>query len=923
MKDAALENSSSTYSNQLQSKAPPSNFWLTARTNVKLKQQSYPIEPVPRNGNLPLSLNQERLWFLEQLQPGTSVQNLLHTFHLKGLLNVAALEQSLSEIVRRHEILRTTFPAVNGLPIQFITPNISLQLPVVDLQHLCLEERLAAAQQLALVDAEQPFNLASEPLWRFKLLRLSEDEHMLIRTIHHIIFDGWSHSVSLRELGALYQAFSTGKPSPLPELGIQYADFAQSQRQWLQSEMFSSQLGYWKQQLSGSIWALELPTDYPYPSVPTYRGACQSLVLSENLTEALKKLSYQEGVSLFVTLLAAFKTLLYRYTEQEEMLVCSPIASRHQIETKGLIGYFNNVVAMRTDLSGNPSFRELLSRVSQVTLGASNNQDVPLQQLTELPNLARTPLSRAMFILQNTPNQILNLEGLTVDSLYVNREIANFDLSLSMQEKAGKLTAVVQYKTDLFKATSITQMLEYFQALLENLVTNPEQCLSDLPRLIAARDTQAFGSNGSTTSFIPAQEKAFVAPQDDLELQLAKIWEQVLDFQPISIKDNFFDLGGHSLLAVRLFAQIEKTFDKNLPLATLLQAPTIEQLASILRQKDWSASWSPLVTIQAGGSRPPLFCIHGGGFNVLIYRDLAINLGSDQPVYGLQARGLDGKENLNIKLEDVASDYIRQMRNVQPEGPYFLAGLSAGGTIALEMAQQLHAQGQKVALLAMLDSYGPNSMKLLPPTPRLFSSLLYALRYSTPRFVNKLIRLETKVSLSEVLSKVRAVNKSGDEYRSKAAENQINAKQPTDGIQHLSTNTSYLERWSNNFSLFILEHSPLAFFSPKAQLQGIEGSLTDNIKKLEDAYKEAQKAYTPKGYPGRISLFKASESPPGYHVDPQLGWGKIAAGGLDIYKTPGHHVSIVKSAVLAANLRACVDKGLADTPQVSRSGCKS
>ena len=379
---------------QPESEKTPSDFWKAVRTNLKLQHQAPPIKPVPRSGNLPLSFAQERLWFLDQMQPGSSIHNMRAAFRLKGSLNVAVLEKSLKEIVLRHEILRTTFPSVNGQPVQSISPKIDLNLSVVDLQDLPEPEREAEAQRLALEEAERPFDLSQGPLMHIKLLRLAEEEYWLLRTVHHMVFDGWSYSVFMRELAVAYEAFSVGKASPLTELPIQYADFAKSERQWLRGEVLESQLHYWQQQLSGNLPALELPIDRPRQTFPNYQGANQSLVLSEPLTEALKALSHQEGVSLFVTLLAAFKTLLYRYTSQEDILICSPVAGRHRVETKRLIGYFNNIVALRTDLSGNPNFRELLRRVSQTTLGAFRSSGLTFSETRRIPQSgSHTPKS--------------------------------------------------------------------------------------------------------------------------------------------------------------------------------------------------------------------------------------------------------------------------------------------------------------------------------------------------------------------------------------------------------------------------------------------------------------------------------------------------------------------------------------------------
>ena len=858
MKNSALEKTSIHFASNTQLEKKPSDFWLTVRNNVRLKHQSPAIKPVSRDQNLPLSFNQERLWFLEQLQPNTSVHNILHCLRLKGLVNVVALEQSLLEIARRHESLRTTFGVVDGQPTQIISPEIAWKLPIVDLTHLPLDQREQQAQKLALDDAEQPFDLAKGLLWRIKLLRLGEQEHILFRTIHHIIFDGWSQSVFMRELGGLYNAFCTGQPSPLSELPVQYTDYAQTQRQWLQGEVFSSQMDYWQQHLSGDVSALELPTDYPRPLVPSYQGAYQPLELSETLTEALKKFSYQEGVSLFVSLLSAFKTLLHRYTEQENILVCSPVAGRHRVETKGLIGYFNNVVAMRTDLSGNPTFREVLGRVSQVSSDTFAHQDMPLQKVAELPNLVRTPLTRAMFVLQNTPNQSLQLDGLTVSSLYVDREIANFDLSLSLQEKAGKLTGGIQYKTDLFKATSITQMLEHFQTLLESLVANPAQCLTDLPRL-REQAHQLSDDHEASVRSQQEQQATFMAPRDELEHQLTQIWEDVLGIRSIGVKDNFFALGGYSLLAVRLSEQIEATFNRNLPLATIFQAPTVEQLASILRQKEWSPSWSSLTAIQPNGSKPPLFLCEGVG----IYYPLVPYLGSDQPIYGLVTGSGSGEAFQFERLEELAAHYIEEIRTLQPEGPYLLGGLSWGGIAAFEMAQQLIAQGQEVALLAFLDTIRPGSYIPKPFTERVAHHWSQFLQRGHAYVVEKVNERHEKIQeklkqywLQKKLSKLDRQPALEDEQAIPAT------------LQHFA---------------------------------------------MRQAFAQACENYVPQVYPGRVTIFAATDRTDAgsYNVEPGLGWSVLTSGGMEIHDVPGDHLSLLKEPhvqILGEKLKACLDQ---------------
>jgi pimeloyl-ACP methyl ester carboxylesterase len=406
----------------------------------------------------------------------------------------------------------------------------------------------------------------------------------------------------------------------------------------------------------------------------------------------------------------------------------------------------------------------------------------------------------------------------------------------------------------------------------------------------------------------PAAAEGIIAPRSELELQLTKIWEEILKISPIGVFDNFFDLGGHSLLAVRLFTKIEQTLGTTLPLAILFEAPTIAQLSALLSQQEWSAPWSPLVTIQANGSQPPLFCMHGGGFNVLIYWELSKNLGDDQPVYALQAEGLDGKTPVSTTLEGLVANYLKEIQQIQPEGPYFLVGLSNGGKIAFEMAQQLHAQGQKVGLLGMFDTYATDSIDLMPLLPRLLSTGHYALRYLAPRVFRKLRRLRTQKNLVVTLDKVKHTKQDGKRQQVKALDDELGSHlEASDSQVSWTRPASLLDRWSKKLLLSVLKYSPWAMLSVKSQLQGVSGSLPETMEIIEGVYKKAHKNYVLKPYPGRVTLFRASEQPPGFYLDAQYGWGPLALEGVDVHTIPEtQHVSIVRSIKTANRLKVCM-----------------
>ena len=1338
---------------------------LLRRQNAATQATTAPLVPVPRDGDLPLPFAQQRLWFLAQLNPESAVYHLPAAFRLTGPLHRAALSRSLTEIVRRHEILRTTFPSREGRPVQAVAPQMDVPLHVVDLQGV--PDAAREAQRLAAAEMLRPFDLVRGPLLRFTLFPLADDDAIVLFVVHHIIADGWSFNVLFRELRTLYEAFSAGRPSPLPDLPIQYADFAVWQRQGLRGEFLESQVSYWRRQLAGRLPALELPTDRPRPPVETYRGATHMVSLPLPLSKALKAVSLSEGATLFMTLLAALKTLLHRYTGAEDVLVGSPTAGRSRSEIEGLIGLFVNTLVLRTDLSGNPSFREFLGRVRDMALGAYANPDVPFERLVEVlhpeRDLSRNPLFQVMFILQNASMMpTLDLPGLILRPLQVETGTSKFDLTLSLGETEQGLVGTLEYNTDLFDAATIVRLWGHFQTLLEGIVADPGQRLSRIPLLSASErhqlvvqwnrtakpyaqdrcvhhllegqaertpdavalvdeDTQltyrdlhyradrlarhlrrlgvgpdvlvgicverslemvvgllgilkaggayvpldpayppgrlAFmledaqipvlvtqqsllarlpvhtahavcldanweapapgdaeppppevtpdhlayviytsGSTGkpkgvqvphravvnflqsmrdqpgvtaldtllavttlsfdiaalelylpltvggrvvvasramatdgnllvarlaatgatamqatpatwrmlldagwsanpalkifcggealpkelaaallprgaslwnlygptettiwSTVHRVTGEERAIpvgrpiantecyvldkegepvpigvpgelhiggvglargylnrpdltaerfipsplcagggarlyktgdlvrylpdgtleylgrldhqvkvrgfrielgeiehalaqhpgvrqavvvaredapgdqrlvayvlpaaaarpsvpemqerlravlppymvpgtfvtmdtlpltpngkvdrralpppeapsreggparVAPRDLLERQLAKVWEDLLGVPAVGSRDNFFDLGGHSLLAVRLFVEIAKLTGCQLPLATLFQFPTVEGLARVLRDQGWKPDWSALVPIQPGGSRAPLFCVHQHTGHLFCYQELTRHLGPEQPAYGLVPRGLDGEGAPRNCLEEMAAHYVREICQLQPEGPYHLAGYCFGGIVAFEMAQQLQAQGQAVGLLALLEASWQDA-----ETSARSRHLGNRMRRRLAFEAAQLSRLRGSEKLGYLLGRVKMVV----------------LDQPRSLLPQV------IHRWKE---------------SRRA------GSYMDQaIQQVEAAHWEAVEKYVPRVYPGRVTLFRAARVSARFIFDPTYGWAPLAGGGLDIVEIPGERPTIVDEPdvrILAEQLRRCL-----------------
>jgi amino acid adenylation domain-containing protein len=1317
------------------------------------------------NINLPLSFAQQRLWFLDQLEPNSAFYNLGGALRLEGALNITVLEQSLKEIINRHEALRTNFITVDGQATQIIHPTTNWQLSIIDFQHLTNTESLENAE------AEKPFNLAHDCLFRATLFVRSRLEYHLLVTMHHIVSDGWSIGVFFQELTRLYNAYAQGLPSPLTPIKIQYADFAIWQRNWLQGEVLSNQLDYWRKQLANAPAFLPLPTDRPRPAIQTFIGSHQQFKLSQPLSQKLNQLSQEHGVTLFMTLLAAFATLLYRYTGQTDILVGSPIANRNRREIEGLIGFFVNTLVLRLNLDGEPSFQDLLTRVRDVSLAAYAHQDLPFEMLVETLQpqraLSHTPLFQVMFVLQNAPIADLELADLKISSLSTENTTAKFDLTLSMENIEEGLVGVWEYNTDLFDCLTIERMNGHFVTLLEDIVANPtkpilglsllteaeklelliknqgiqvdypqEQCIHQLfeaqvertPDAIAVvfenqqltytelngranqlahylqslgvgpevlvgilierslemivgllgilkaggaylpldpdypterlqfmledgqvpflitqpsllenfPDSQAtliclddvqddvsqyaqdnlqngltvsnlaniiytsgstgkpkgvmvehrglvnlalaqiqtfavhnnsrvlqfasfsfdaciseilmtFGSgatlylapkdsllpgqplierlekdgithvtlppsalavlpkeplpalqtlivageacsldlvkqwsvgrnffnaygpteasvcasigqcnkddlkvtigkaianvqiyildshlqpvpigvpgelyiggigvargylnrpeltaerfipnpfdrldppltplkkggeqssklyktgdlarflndgnieylgridnqvkvrgfrielgeieavlsqcpdvqttavivredtpgdqrlvayvvlapNSPATSnelrqFLANQLPAYlvpntfvileslpltpngkcdrrslpapndqdrkniqkIAPRNLVELQLTQIWLEVLGINDLSVEENFFELGGHSLLAVRLINCIEQKLGKNLPLTSLFQNGTIASLAQLLAQETTQLTHSPLIPIQSQGNKTPFFAVHPIGGNVLCYANLARYLGTDQPFYGLQALGLQETEKPVSSIEEMARVYIQAIQAIQASGPYYLGGWSMGGVIAFEMAQQLSAQGQTVALLSLIDSYSPTLLNSVNTEENSSESRLE----------------EINESLNIVYSFVRDLT------------GMFNQQIPfsEDELTHLTSDEllAHFLTWSKQTNVL----------PPELGEQQIKHWFA-----VFQTNRQALFNYFPKAYSGKTIFFGAEESSlknPGWH-------GII--NNLESQWISGDHYSLIKNPILAEKLNS-------------------
>ncbi|NTX35800.1 amino acid adenylation domain-containing protein, partial [Myxococcus sp. CA033] len=456
-----------------------------------VERHSPPLQPVSRSGELPLSFAQQRLWFLDKLEPDSPFYNMPVGLRLEGTLDVPALEHAFTELVRRHEVLRTTF---REGPLQIIHPAAPVPLLRVDLSALPGDEGEAEARRLAREEARRPFDLTRGPLLRATLLRLSESRHVLLLTLHHIVSDGWSVDVLVRESAALYAAFRAGHDSPLPELSIQYADYAAWQRGWLQGEALDAQLSWWREHLQGAPRFLELPTDFPRPAIQGFQGATLTRTLPRALATALQALSRREGTTLFMALLAGFDLVLSRYSGQADLVVGTDIANRNRVETEGLIGFFVNQLALRARTTPGMTFRELLAQVRDVTLGAHSHQDLPFEELVKALNpersLGHTPLFQVKLVLQNQPAAALEVPGLTLRPEFSESGTSRLDLTLAIVETEAGLECTCEYRTDLFEAATIDGLVRHLGVVLEAAAANPGTPISDLPLMAQAEQRQ-------------------------------------------------------------------------------------------------------------------------------------------------------------------------------------------------------------------------------------------------------------------------------------------------------------------------------------------------------------------------------------------------------------------------------------------------
>lgn len=832
----------------------------------------------PDTEYLPLSYQQQRLWLLYRLEPENSFYNMPLVMRLHGQLDYAALTQTFEELARRHEAFRTTFPQIDSRPVQAIAApqSSSLKITCHDLRDLPTGYREEESERLTRMEASCTFDIAHGPLCRVSLLRSGEDEWRLLLTMHHIISDGWSLYILFEEISKLYTAFAEGEPSPLEPLAPGYSNFTLWQRQWMQSDDCQAQLEYWKNNLSSFGTFRGLPTDHPRPSLQSYSGQIHETVISPEMTASLKALSAREGATLFMVLLSTFQILLGQYSRSEEVHVGSGIANRNRSSTEETVGFFINTLTMQVNLAGNPTYLEVLRRVRESALGAYAHQDIPTDKVIDYIKLQpgnsitshheTRSLFPVYFLLQNLPWRAIQLPDLSLQLQATETGTAKYDLTLAVYENKGFLTACWEFNTDLFEVATIENLASHYQQLLQAIVAQPELSIADLLQPTSDFALAEIKPDPKT----PLVPKSYIPPRNELEEKIVVVWRRLLNTEQIGVFDDFFDIGGHSLLAIRLLDELEKLTGRQLNLAMFFHESTIAGQAALLRN-DGDFDSHSLITLQAGGERPPLFCIDGA----VRYRALAGHLAPNQPVYGLiPADATEGEWYSFDKVGARVRHYVQIIKKIQPHGPYNLAGLSFAGIVALMVAHELRRSGEEVGLLTFFDTYGPGYFVL--PASQRFSLHWRAWKKMDARSRTKYLAERARHRL-KFQPKIQFKSKVGATAVAEPEDHEVQRSQ---------------EEWDDAWQIDNLARR-------------LSTAERDYLRRLIRILRRRPKAAQ---YPGKTIIFVAQDTPMGFmEADTSRGWRDFIPN-LQIHSVPGTHTGMIQEPYIADVARLLNEK---------------
>lgn len=802
----------------------------------RLRRPSATSGGIPQRPELdryPMSPGQQRLWKLSRRRQGDPVYNMSEGWRLSGQLDCEALNLAFADVVGRHPALQARFDEVDGQPVQSLRSLDDFVLTRVDGAGADTE---AAVGSLLHAAAMTPFDLAVDPLVRASVIELGTGDHLLVLTVHHIVCDGWSFRLVVDDLSDAYQRRINGEQPATDAAELTYFDVAH----WLQNLNTAGDLDFWRHTLADVTEPIWLPSSRTSGRPSSMTSQAVNFSLRSGLVDGVKARARQASTSDFSVLLAGFAASLNRSTDQERLVICTPVANRDQPGTENLVGYFNDVIPLVVEVDATGSASQLIDRCGDVIASSLDHATVPLQTLAGLDEVASVPLSRCLFVLQDVEDPTPALPGLDAALVPLEDGSADFDLTIFLSPNGDELAGTVVYRSSHFSRADIDTYTKNFETVLETVVADPRTLLADLL-------TKPFASPVHD----PERPVRSRVPGSAAEARMVSIWSEIFGTS-VSPDADFFDLGGHSLLAAELVDRIADEFEvQDLLLSALFQAPTPALLTEFVSSGYSDQDWESLVPIKTTGDRPPLFFVHAHGGNVIGYADLARNLSDEQPLYGLQAPPFDPEQP--PRLEDLATAYVSEVRAVQPHGPYVVGGWCLGGDIAFEMAQQLTAQGEHVALVLMIDNPRPGvvsgsaaeRMKLRAELE--WVNLLEQSVSSVPDYLGERVgRLAERFGV-EV------------ERRLTSADGELPL-----GMRH-----------SRGYQRF------------------------QAVMSRERAYE----AYAPAVYNGRVALFRAELESKDRRAVFGLGWEPFVSGQLDEYTLPGPRIGLLSEPRVGESAR--------------------
>ena len=818
-------------------------------------------------GNLlfPCSASQQRCWFIQALNPDSAVLNIALLWEIKGVFHTSTIERAFQTIIDRHEILRTRFVEKDGEPMQEVAEHHSFRLSIIDLTIIPEAERHDQAIVLGGLEARKPFDLTKMPLLRVTLLRLSASHASLLVTVHQIAFDGWSIRNLAREFGTIAAALDANRPHSLPELALQYGDYCLWQKEYLASSGFEREKAYWKDKLTDAPY-FEICPDHERPAQRSHGGEILATMIPEPLGNKLEEVARNHNLTLFSFGCAVLAATLHRYSGRTDIIFGTQIAGRDDPDLENMIGVFLNNLVMRFEVSGDPTFEDFLTRVNGTIQEALIHQHMPFHRLVELLNPPRDP--------KRTP--LICIDFNVLRDVMDHRSYGGFELTGQPSLSAGSLydlnfflvhwpsgwRMAVEYNTDLYERQTAEALLEFLMTAFQLAVSNPQTKLSSLiPPVREGAALPGIGEGLTTAASLwPAPDLSSQGEPNDHETRMMDVWREILDVSKIDPTSNFFELGGHSLMAMRLVNKVANVFDTKVNVMTLFQAPTVREFtAQAVTRSTPLEAWQ-IVQIQSLGRKTPIIAIN----NTMIYYKLARMIGADRPFLGIQLFDPSNPQSLpRRELEEIASDYVRLIREAQPHGPYILLGLCVAGVIAYEVARQLRLAGELVPLVVIADAWLPGYLKRLPFGRR----VVFRLRYTLHVLKHRLALIwRGKLRIAEALASYRLLR------RSKI----LNLL----SVLHLIEDPTQLgkEDWENRWFLPVLE--------------------------------EARDRYRTSVSTSQVVLLQSEEMVTTF-VDSKMGWSDFVSDELLHYRIPGWHTDMFQdegAALIAEHLRPLLSR---------------